>query len=151
MIYLSQRTRSAATTIVAVVDQHPDDYADLLRTVRRADMIWRFLTTGREALRLVRTENVGLWVVNTILADMPGIELCKMLRSRSPPPVLYVVADAYRAEEERAARICGAALFECKPPHPEWFDMGLTSGIANKRKKNNSESVTIQRFSNPIS
>jgi DNA-binding response OmpR family regulator len=107
---------------VAVVDSRPDDYAALPQAVRRPGMNWQFLTTGREALRLARAESVDLWIVNTVLTDFSGIDVCAMLRSRSPPPSVYVVTDAYRPEEEQAARMCGAALFGCKPVPPGWFD-----------------------------
>jgi DNA-binding response OmpR family regulator len=121
MICLRNRTRSMETMTVAVVDPRPGDYAALLRAVNRPGMKWRFLTTGRQALRLARTARVDLWVVNTRLPDFSGTDLCQMLRVRSPPPVLYVVADEYRADDERAARLCGALLFDCKPPEARWF------------------------------
>jgi DNA-binding response OmpR family regulator len=135
MIHLKPNTRRAGTVTVAVVDSRPDDYAALPQTVRRRDLAWRFLTTGQEALRAARTESADLWVVNTVLPDISGIDICNMLRSRSPPPGFYVVTDAYRPEEERAARICGAALFGCKPARAEWFDIDLTIGGIQGRKE----------------
>jgi len=135
MIHLKPKTRRTATATVAVVDSRPDDYAALPQAVRRRDLTWRFLTTGREALRMARTESADLWVVNTVLSDIPGIDVCNMLRSRSPPPTFCVVTDAYRPEEERAARMCGAALFGCKPVGAEWFDIDLTIGGIQRRKE----------------
>jgi DNA-binding response OmpR family regulator len=135
MIYLKPKTRRIGAKTVAVVDSRPHDYAALPRAVRRPGLTWRLLTTGREALRLARTESVDLWVVNTVLADMSGIDVCNMLRSRSPPPTFCVVTDAYRPEEERTARMCGAALFGCKPVRAEWFDIDLTIGGIQRRKE----------------
>jgi PleD family two-component response regulator len=117
------KSKCAATTTVAVVDSRPEDYASLPRGSQRQGMIWRFLASAREALRLAAVETVDLWVVNVLLPDMPGSDLCVMLRSRWPSPTVYVVTDSYRAEDECTARTCGAALFVCKPVQPSWFDL----------------------------
>ena len=122
MIGLCAITRPVTTTTVVVVDPHSADYAAIPQAVRQPRMNWRFLTTGHEALHVARNEYIDLWVVNAVLHDMSGIDLCCMLRSQSPPPTVYIVVDAYRAEDERAARACGAALFGCKPVQAEWFD-----------------------------
>jgi DNA-binding response OmpR family regulator len=113
----------AGTMTIAVVDPRPEDYAAISHAGHRPELIWHFLDTGREALRLAHSETVDLWVVNFVLPDMPGSELCGMLRSRSPAPAVYMVTDAYRAEDERAAWACGAALFVCKPVQAIWFDI----------------------------
>ena len=119
---LRAKARRAGAMTVAVVDPRPADYAGLPLAVNRSDIQWRFVVTGREALRLARTERADLWVVNTVLPDLSGIDLCSMLRDRSPRPAVFVVADVCRAEDERAARGCGATLFGCKPVPVEWFD-----------------------------
>jgi hypothetical protein len=73
-----------------------------------------------------------------------------MLRSRSPPPDFYVVTDAYRPEDERAARMCGAAMFACKPVRAEWFDIDLTIGGIKGRKEEQRISEAIKPvFLNP--
>jgi DNA-binding response OmpR family regulator len=106
---------------VAIVDSRLSDYAALPEAVDRPEMNWRFAASGRSALRLARSEQVDLWVINTALTDMSGIDLCGMLKSRSPPPAIYMVTNAYRVEDERAARCCGVSLFACKPIQASWF------------------------------
>jgi DNA-binding response OmpR family regulator len=106
---------------VAIADPRLSDYAALPSAVDRPRMIWRFATTGRGALRLALTQPVDLWVINTVLSDMSGIDLCAMLKALSPPPIIYMVTDAYRVEEERAARCCGVSLYGCKPIQASWF------------------------------
>jgi DNA-binding response OmpR family regulator len=113
--------RRVGATTVAIVDSCPADYAATTEAVHRPSVTWHFLATGQEALRLARSEYVDLWVVNAVLVDMSGIDLCSMLRNRSTPATVYVVTDAYRAADEQAARICGASLFGCKPMQAEWF------------------------------
>ena len=121
MLCITRKKISAPAMNAAIVDSLPGDYGDLPQRIKARAITWRLLTSGREALRLALTQGVDLWIINTVLADMSGIDLCRMLKTRSPPPVCYIVTDAYRAEEERAARTCGAALFERKPIRSCWF------------------------------
>ena len=108
--------------IVAVVDTQSHDYAVLLEAAQRHNARLELLALGRDALRMARTREVPFWVVNVALPDMSGLDLSAMLRTRSPQSVIYVVTDKYRAEEERAARMCGASFFGCKPVRAPWFD-----------------------------
>jgi DNA-binding response OmpR family regulator len=110
---------------VAVVDPRLPDYGALPEAVGRPDMKWHFVTSGRGALRLALSQQVDLWVINTALSDMSGIDLCAMLKGRSPPPVVYMVTDDYRVEDERAARCCGVSLFACKPIQATWFGVRI--------------------------
>ena len=106
---------------VGIVDSRLSDYAALPQAVDRPEINWHFATSGRSALRLAQSQKVDLWVINAVLADMSGTDLCWMLKSRSPPPAIYIVTDAYRVEDERAARCCGVSLFGCKPVRASWF------------------------------
>jgi DNA-binding response OmpR family regulator len=106
---------------VVVVDQRPDDYADLLSATQGADVRWQFVSNGREALHLAHTLPVDLWVVNDYLPDMSGLELCALLKSCLDQSVIYMVTDKYSQAIERDARNCGVALFVCKPVQQEWI------------------------------
>ena len=106
---------------VAIVDSRSADYATLPTALDRPEMNWHFATSGRKALRLAQCEKVDVWVINTVLPDMSGMDLCQMLKGRSSPPLVYIVTDAYRVEDERAARCCGVSLFACKPVEASWF------------------------------
>ena len=112
---------SARSATVAVVDPRPGDYRVLLDAPSGA-MRLQFLCCGRDALRLSQSEQVDLWVIQLALPDMSGLELCQMLRARLSWPVIYVISDGYRAEDERAAWACGASLFGCKPVQAGWFE-----------------------------
>src|SRR3989304_818836 len=119
---ISTKSRPLESMTVAVVDQHADDYADLLNSTQKSSIHWQFVSTGHEALRLARMQPVDLWMVNTQLPDMSGLDLCTMLKSQLVLGVIYVVTDEYNEQIEREARICGATLFGCKPVQPGWID-----------------------------
>jgi PleD family two-component response regulator len=110
---------------IVVVDPRPDDYA-AVAAKPRPGVWWQFLALARHALRTASTRRIDLWVVNFSLPDIPGLDLCRMLREGGPMDV-FLIADQYNVEDERAARDFGAALFACKPVHAEWFDIGTPS------------------------
>lgn len=109
-------------TMVAVVDPRPADYAALLDVAARRKMRVEFLLRGRDALQLARTVGADLWVIHVALPDMSGFDLCTMLRTHAHRPVIYMVTDEYRVEDERAAWVHGASLFGCKPVPESWFE-----------------------------
>jgi len=119
---VQQEDRRVRAATVAVVDPRPGDYAALLGSHLGSQVRLQFLGSGRDALRLARTGGVTLWVINADLPDMSGLDLCSMLRTCSGRSVVYVVTDEYRMEDERAARLCGASFFGCKPVEAGWFD-----------------------------
>ncbi len=116
------RNREAGRMAVGIVDSRLSDYAALPKVVNHRDMHWHFATSGRSAMRPARSQQIDLWVINTVLPDMSGMDLCGTLKGRYPRPSIYIVTDAYRIEDERAARVCGISLFGCKPIQPSWFE-----------------------------
>lgn len=117
----SAKLHSSKTLTITVVDQCYDDYADLQNDMRKASIRWNFVSTGHDALHLSRIQPVDLWLINIQLPDMSGLDLCSMLKNQLDS-VIYMVTDSYDEKIEREARIRGAAMFECKPPHPKWID-----------------------------
>ena len=85
----------------------------------------QIVASAEEALRLARTAAVDLWVINTKLPGLSGFELCSMLKSRSAPTAVYLVADHYSPEIEHLAWRSQATLFGCKPAHEAWLTQWL--------------------------
>jgi DNA-binding response OmpR family regulator len=113
---------------IAVVDPSPTDYAQVAAKVGGAS--WEFLASASEALRVARTRRVDLWIVNLALPDMPGLDLCRMLRERRAAGI-FAVANQYSTEAEQAARVCGVSVFLCKPADCQWFDPRLSAVTRN--------------------
>jgi CheY-like chemotaxis protein len=114
---------------VCVVDPKADDYQgwDELAEAKGAKL--KIVASAEEALRLARTATVDLWVVNTELPGLSGCELCSMLKSRSSSTPMYLVADRYTPEAERAAWQARATLFGDKPAHRDWLDHFVNSVV----------------------
>lgn len=50
------------------------------------------VTTGKEALRLVATTSFDLAVLDVMLPDMDGFELCQQIRKHTSIPILFLTA-----------------------------------------------------------
>ncbi len=104
-----------------MVDPRPADYGALLQMAPRLEVHLEFLSRGHDALQLARTAGADLWVIHVVLPDMSGFDLCTMLKAHAIKPVIYMVTDDYRAEDERAAWAHGTSFFGCKPVPEAWF------------------------------
>jgi DNA-binding NarL/FixJ family response regulator len=81
--------------------------------------------SGSEALRLAQQRHIDLWVVSDQLPDMRGVDLCQMLKLRSPDAAVFVTSDAYSAQVERAAYAARATGYGVQPAHLDWMDHWL--------------------------
>jgi len=113
------RSTTDLTTVV-VVDPSPDDYRPLVDE-GPPTIDFRFCGSGEEALRVGEPAEVGLWMINSRLPDMTGVELHKLLRPHLAKTPVFLVANAYDAAAEIAALSSGSMHFICKPLREKWF------------------------------
>ena len=106
---------------LVVVDSRLQDYQNLSADLRSRNARCHLFTTGSDALRRVGLPESCLWLINTHLPDMRGMELLTLVRQRAPFAAIYLVCDRYTPQEERAARAAGATAFFCKPPSLAWL------------------------------
>ena len=106
---------------ICIVDPQPDDYQGWDSLAEANGVRVRMVASAEEALRVAHTAAVDLWVVNVELPGLSGCELCGMLRARSTPAPVYLVANEYSPAAERAALRSQATLFGCKPGHENWL------------------------------
>jgi two-component system alkaline phosphatase synthesis response regulator PhoP len=70
--------------------------------------------TGREALSVVRSEQVNLVVLDSTLPDLGGLTVLNLLRGFSQVPVI-MLASSMREEDAIAGLQCGADDYVAKP------------------------------------
>jgi DNA-binding response OmpR family regulator len=104
-----------------VVDANLDDYGPLLTALGQDATRAHLFATGEAALRAAQKRRAALWVINVRLPDISGISLLKLIRRRLPRSAVFMVGDAYSAEDELAARTAGATAYVCKPPTVTWL------------------------------
>jgi len=106
---------------IVVVDSHPHDYETLIADAPAWKFRIQVLTSGSEAIRSPIALFGGLWLINTRLPDMAGVELLLLIRERDPNATVFLVADSYDHDEEIAARSAGTTAYLCKPPQSSWL------------------------------
>src|SRR5919199_1598615 len=70
--------------------------------------------TGREALSVVRSEQVNLVVLDNTLPDLVGLTVLNLLRGFSQVPVI-MLASSMREDDVIASLQCGADDYVAKP------------------------------------
>ena len=103
-----------AESHIVVVDSRPRDYRHLTALAEECAWHVHFLTTARAAIMFVRRARANLWLINTRMPEMSGLELYALLREQVPGDTAFLIADQYDVEEERRACQQGATLYLCK-------------------------------------
>ncbi len=135
MSRLQRPVRYEDGTTVAVVDARPTGYDVLTKTALRLHLHCEFFSSGTDAVHHAGKAGADLWVVHVALPDMSGFDLCGELKAILDKPVIYMVTDDYRAEDERAAWACGASMFGSKPVPEAWFADWHVSEPARRRAR----------------
>jgi len=106
---------------LVVVDSQPQDYQSLLTKLSCWRVRCHLYFTGDEAFRRAGVSTTDLWLINTQLPDMQGVELLQLVRQRTRTTPVFLVSDVYTPQEELAVRAAGAAAYLCKPPCIAWL------------------------------
>lgn len=101
-------------TYILVVDDEPAVTDLLTYNLRKASYEVRVAADGREALRLVHETRPDLILLDVMIPELDGLDVCRELRKTSRTPVIMITA---RGEE--VDRIVGLELgaddYICKP------------------------------------
>ncbi|MES1213366.1 MAG: response regulator [Singulisphaera sp.] len=106
--------QSRSNSHIVVVDSQPQHFRDLQQLAGEQRLHLHFLTSAGAALEFAPRGHPALWMVNTRLPDMSGLELVARLRQHAARGCLCSIADRYRQSEEREACVQGADLYLCK-------------------------------------
>jgi two-component system, cell cycle response regulator len=80
-----------------------------------------FAKSGRETVALFAEHNPALVIVNWMMPDLTGIEICKHIRSKTQASYTYVILLTGKSEKESVVEglAAGADDYLTKPFHPE--------------------------------
>jgi DNA-binding response OmpR family regulator len=106
---------------LVVVDAKPDDYLHLLPTMEGEGVCPHFYRRGDDLLQSGTPEATVCWLINHQLPDMPGLELCELLRPRLTQATTFILVDEYDAMAEMEVLMSGLGQFACKPIHSAWL------------------------------
>jgi DNA-binding response OmpR family regulator len=102
---------------ILIVDDEPSIHEVARAYLERDGFIVYSALDGREGLDLALTKRPALIVLDLMLPDVSGEEICKQLRSRSDVPILMLTAKS--SEDQRVAGLqLGADDYLVKPFSP---------------------------------
>jgi CheY-like chemotaxis protein len=100
---------------ILCVDDHEDTSEMLTLLLAHEDYEVVTAVTIEEALKLAKTQDFDLYVLDKRLPDGSGLELCQMLSEAEPDvPCMFYTGDAYETHR-REALAAGAEGFVAKP------------------------------------
>ena len=102
---------------IVVIDDEPSVQEVVRRYLEKDGYLVYVAEDGREGLALAERAQPGLIVLDLMLPDISGEELCREIRARSDVPILMLTAKA--SEEERVQGLAlGADDYLTKPFSP---------------------------------
>jgi len=100
---------------VLIVDDEPNILISLEFLLGQEGYEVASATTGQEALRLVESFAPQLVLLDLMLPDCDGLDVCRRLRTRPEPPRIIVITARGRQTERVKGMDLGADLFVTKP------------------------------------
>ena len=108
--------------VIVVVDPQPDDYTVVTSWAEENNVQCHFAVSGLVALRMARDRKPVFWMVNVELPEMTGFDLLEMISDILGAPLVVLVANEYRAQDELRSAEVGASLYISKPLERPWLD-----------------------------
>jgi DNA-binding response OmpR family regulator len=105
------------TNIILVVDDRPDARYFMMRALSAAGFDVRETATGRDALRLARTQPDAI-VLDVALHDMNGFEVCRRLKADNVTrgiPIVHKTAVYRDPQHQRLSLAAGADEYLVEP------------------------------------
>src|ERR1700710_1108454 len=88
-----------ASTKILIIDDEPDVIDLLSLHLRKAGFALSTATDGATGLRLAREETPALIILDLLLPKMPGLEICKVLKTDAATRQIPVLMLTAKAEE----------------------------------------------------
>jgi len=104
---------------VLIVDDEPGNIK-ILSNVLAGDYVLSVATNGRHALEVARVQAPDIILLDMVMPEMDGIEVCEALKADEqtrPIPVIFVTSMSDNANEERGLE-AGAVDYISKPISP---------------------------------
>jgi diguanylate cyclase (GGDEF)-like protein len=101
-------------------------------------------TSGKEALTIIMSKRVDLILLDVIMPEMDGFELCKLIKSNPQTQNIPVIFVSYRDEVEDQARglEIGAIDFITKPVNPSIIKARVKNHLELKRYRDMLEELS---------
>ena len=132
------------TTRILIVEDDPDIGQLVARYLDKAGFTSELVATGREALEAITARPPDLLVLDLMLPQIDGLEVCRMVRASKPTSALPIIMLTARAEESE--RIVGLELgaddYLAKPFSPGELVARVRALLRRSHRGNASETLT---------
>lgn len=123
-----------STPRLLIVEDHPDSREILTILLRQSEFEVVSTDKGGAALDLARQEKFDLYLLDSLLPDITGSELCSAIRQfDTATPVVFYSACAQDSEIEKAL-LNGAQAYIVKPASAEEIVKTLRMAIERQAK-----------------
>lgn len=102
---------------ILIVDDEPLGIESLKAYLERGGYAVHTAGTGGEALELFRSHSISLVILDLMLPDMPGEEVCRAIRSMARTPIIMLTAKVQEADVLEGLQV-GADDYLLKPFSP---------------------------------
>ena len=138
------------STTVLVADDSPVFRKLVEQTLSEKEHSLIFAKNGAEAIELFSKHSPGLVIVDWIMPDLSGIELCERIRSRSQVQYTYIIILTGKAEKEDvvAGLAAGADDYLTKPFHREELvaRVGVGLRVVELNRQIEAKNVLLQQL-----
>jgi len=138
---LTPDTRNPAPAAVLVVDDDPRMLSMMRRVLEVDGYAVTVAPDGNEALDVLRSQAVDLLILDVMMPDLDGFEVCRIVRRESGIPILMLTARD-EAIDKVTGLDCGADDYVVKPFNPD----ELTARVRALLRRLQPRQVEVLRF-----
>jgi DNA-binding response OmpR family regulator len=135
---------AAKPLTVLVVEDEASIASFVAAYLKNAGYAVRTTASGSEALRLVESEKPALVVLDLMLPDMDGVEVCKRIRQKGDLPVLMLTARDEDVDKIIGLEV-GADDYMTKPFNPRELVARVKAIL--RRSRSRASSIASDRSS----
>ena len=132
---------TAVTASVLVVDDDPRMLSMMRRVLEVDGYAVTVAPDGNEALDVLRSQAVDLLILDVMMPDLDGFEVCRIVRRESGIPILMLTARD-EAIDKVTGLDCGADDYVVKPFNPD----ELTARVRALLRRLQPRQVEVLRF-----
>lgn len=131
-------------SVVLICDDEPDVAAIVAELLRREGIEALTCTSGRAALALLEEHDVDLVVLDIMMPEMDGYEVCRRIRATSYVPVLFLTAKDTDISQVAGFAV-GADDYVTKPFKPRGLVARIKAHVRRTQRHAAPESTTMVR------
>jgi class 3 adenylate cyclase len=137
--------------LILIIEDNPDTQRMLAKQMRHQGYEVVCHSNGQAGLDWARSNPADLIILDWMLPDMDGIQICHAIRKRFPPsklPILMLSALGNEAEDRVKGLQAGANDFMAKPYYSEELYARIRLLLAAKQESERAEALA-QRYTTP--